>query len=188
MQTAALFTLLLFLTVSLVTSMEALRVPVLNFLLRHSPRATAILFQQTPTQKETQLEELLGILKHSVPEGYQLEVEHIYRDEFFNPPVITSVFLAFQNADEELLMIHVAPAEGTWNVDTEGASVTQMTLEGQKAILIEKAPEMRVLWINDIQGLVFDISASSMDKSEFMDYVTILAEKIRYSNAGLEES
>ena len=116
-----------------------------------------------------------------------LEVEQIHRDKYTDPPVITSVFLAFQNADDNLLTVHVAPAEGTWNIDTEDASMTPMTLEDQKAILIEKTPEIRVLWINDAQGLFYDIYAGSMERTEFLNYVTILAEEIRYSNAGLTE-
>ena len=187
LQVAASFVLVLFLTVSLITSVEALRVPLLNFLLKHSPRATTILFQQSPTQSQTQLEELLCILKTNAPTNYVLEVEQIHRDKYTDPPVITSVFLAFQNADDHLLTVHVAPAEGTWNIDTEDAIMTPMTLEDQKAILIEKEPEIRVLWINDAQGLFYDIYAGSMEKTEFLDYVTILAEEIRYSNAGLTE-
>lgn len=184
---AASIAIVLFLTVSLVTSVEALRVPVLNFLLKHSPRATTILFQHSATQSQTQLEEMLCILKSNTPENYVLIMEQIYRDEYATPPVITSVFLAFQDADEHVLTIHVAPTEGAWSIDTEGAVLTTMTLEDQKAILIEKAPEIRVLWINDAQGLLYDVFASSMEKTVFLDYITTLAEEIRYSNAGLTE-
>ena len=187
LQMTAALTLVLLLTVSLVTSVEALRVPVLNFLLKHSPRATTVLFTHAPSQRHTQLDELLHILKSRVPEDYTLELERIYRDESAEPPAVTSVFLAFQNADHHLLSIQVAPAEGVRNIDTEDAEITSMTLAEQKAILMEKAPEMRVLWINDAQGLVYDIYAGSMEKSDFLDYVTILAEEIRFSNAGLSE-
>ena len=186
-QTAASLVLVLLLTISLVTSVEALRVPVLNFLLKHSPRATTILFSEPPAQSQTQLEELVCILKSNVPKNYTLELENIYRDEYLDPPVITSVFLAFQDADENFLLIQVSPAEGARNIDTEGAAITQMTLVDQRAILVEKAPEIRILWINDTQGLVYDIYAGAMEKSDFLDYVTQLAEEIRYSNAGLIE-
>jgi len=184
---AACFVLILCMTVSLITSVEALRVPVLNFLLKHSPRATTILFQHSATQSQTQLEELLCILKSNTPENYELIMEKVYRDEFSDPPVITSVFLAFQDAEEDNLMIQVAQAEGSWNIDTEGAAMTPMTLEDQKAILIERGSEMRLLWINDVQGLLFDVFAGSMEKSDFLDYVTTLAKEIRYSNAGFNE-
>ena len=186
-KTAACVALILCLTVSLITSVEALRVPVLNFLLKHSPRATTILFQHSATQSQTQLEELLCILKSNTPTDYALVMEQIYRDEYADPPVIRSVFLAFQNAEENLLMIQVAPAEGTWNVDTEDAALTPMTLEDQQALLIEKDTQIRVLWINETQGLLYDISAHAMEKTDFMNYVTSLAEDILYSNAGLLE-
>lgn len=184
-QTAACLGIILFLTVSLITSVEALRVPVLNFFLKHSPRATTILFQQPP--QESPLEELQGILKFYVPEGYTLELEQIHRDEYYSPPVVRSIFLAFQDQDDNLLTIQVCPAEGTWNVDTEDASVTKMMLEDQQAVLIEKSPEISVFWLNKTQGLLYSVAASHMEKSDFMEYVTLLAQETRYANAGLSE-
>lgn len=186
-QLAASLAVVLFLTVSLITSVEALRIPVLNFILKHSPRATAILFQSTATPRQTQLEELCSILKDAVPEGYVLEVEHIYRDEYTVPPTVTSVFVAFQNEDDALLTIHVSPAEGARSVDTENAEVTQMELEGQRALLIEKPPGIQVLWINETQQLVYHVTASTMKKTDFMNYATMLAEETKMSNAGLKE-
>ena len=184
-QTAACLGIILFLTVSLITSVEALRVPVLNFFLKHSPRATTILFQQPP--QESPLEELQGILKFYVPEGYTLELEQIHRDEYSNPPAVTSVFLAFQDSKRNLLTIHVSPAEGVWNVDTEDASVSEIILEGQKAILIENAPEISVYWLNKRQGLLYGVTANAMDKTDFLEYVTLLAQETRWSNAGFTE-
>lgn len=184
---AASLTVILCLTVSLITSVEALRVPVLNFILKNSPRATAILFQSSTTPGETQLEELCSILKFSVPEGYTLEMERVYRNEFTNPQTVTSVFMAFLDANENLLTIQVSPAEGSWSVDTENAVVTHRTLEGQNAIFIEKSPEFQVLWLNETQNLFYHISASSMEKADFENYVITLAKEIRYSNAGLRE-
>ena len=184
-QVAACLAIILLLTISLITSVEALRVPVLNFFLKHSPRATTILFQQPP--QECPLEELTGILKCYVPKGYTLELEQINRDEYYSPPVVTSVFLAFQDPDDNLLTIHVCPAKGTWNVDTENASVKEMILEGQQAVLIEKPPEISVLWLNKTQGLFYSVTASNMEKSAFMEYVTVLAQETRYANADLSE-
>lgn len=183
---AASFVLVLFLAVSLITSVEALRVPVLNFFLKHSPRATSIIFQQnSSTKKQNQLEELLSILKSFVPEGYTLELEKVYRDEYANPPVVTSVFLFFQDTDEHLIYIETSPAEGVRNVDTENATVSQITLAGMEAMLIEKSSEIRVIWLNKTQNLLYSVTANSMEKSDFMEYVTTLAWEIRYSNAGL---
>ncbi len=186
-QLAASLAVILFLTVSLITSVEAIRIPVLNFILKHSPRATAILFQSSSAPSQTQLEELCSILKYSAPEEYALEIERIYRDEYTVPPTVTSVFMAFQDENEALLSIHVSPAEGSWSVDTEDAIVTQMTLEGQRAILIEKPPSMQVLWINETQHLVYHVTASSMEKTDFMQYATSLAKETKNSNAGLKE-
>lgn len=182
---AASLAIVLFLTVSLITSVEAFRIPVLNFILKHSPKATAILFQNSSPSSQTPLEELLGIVKLFVPEGYTLEVEHIYRDEYSDPPTVTSLFMAFQNTGDDLLTIHISPAEGTWSVDTENAVVTQLMLEGQKAILIEKSPEFQMLWINETQKLLYHITAGSMSKTDFLNYVTLLAKETKYSNSGL---
>lgn len=186
-QLAASFAVILFLTVSLITSVEAIRIPVLNFILKHTPRATAILFQSSPTPSQTQLEELCSILKYSAPEGYTLEVEHIYRDEYTIPPTVTSVFMAFQDENDALLMIHVSPAEGSWSVDTEDAVVTQLVLEGQKAILIEQASRIQMIWINETQKLFYHVTADTMEKTDFMQYVTLLAKETKNSNAGLKE-
>ena len=184
-QLAASLAIILFLTVSLITSVEAFRIPVLNFILNHSPRATAILFQNSSSSSQTPLEELHGIVKLFVPEGYTLEVEHIYRDEYTDPPTVTSLFMAFQNTSDDLLTIHISPAEGARSVDTENAVVTQLMLEGQKAILIEKFPEFQMLWINETQKLVYHITASSMNRTDFMNYVTLLAKETKHSNSGL---
>lgn len=186
-QLAASFAVILFLVVSLVTSVEAIRVPVLNFILKHSPHATAILFQSSSTSSQTQLEELCSILKYSAPEGYILEVEQIYRDKYSVPPTVTSVFMAFQDENDAILTIHVAPAKGSWSVDTEDATVTQLELSGQEAILIEKHPEIQIIWVNKTQELFYHITADSMEKSDFMQYVTMLAKETKNSNGGLNE-
>lgn len=186
-QLAASLAIVLFLVVSLITSVEAFRIPVLNFILNHAPRATAILFQNSSAPSQAPLEELCGIVKLFVPEGYTLAVEHIYRDEYTDPPTVTSLFLAFQNPDDDLLTIHITPAEGTRSVDTENAAVTQLILEGQKAILIEKFPEFQMLWINDTQKLLYHITAGSMNKTDFLNYVTLLAKETKNSNSGLIE-
>lgn len=184
---AACLVVLLCLAGTLVSSVEALRVPVLNFIIRHAPQYTSFLFGEAPGSSLTRLEELLSILKISVPDGYTLAAEHIHRDEFPDPPSVHSVFLAYQDADENILMINVAPAEGTLNIDTEDATITKIILAEQEAMLVEKAPEIRVLWINDAQNLYYDVYASNMEKSAFLEYVTPLSEKILYSNAGLSE-
>ena len=186
-KTAACLAVVLVLAVSLITSVEALRVPVLNFFLKYSPRATSILFQHPSENTKSPLEELQGVLKFFVPEGYTLELEQIHRDEYSNPPAVTSVFLAFQDSERNLLTIHVSPAEGVWNVDTEDASVSEIILEGQKAILIENAPEISVYWHNKRQGLLYGVTANAMDKTDFMEYVTLLAQETRWSNAGFTE-
>ena len=184
---AASLAVILCLTIPLITSVEAIRIPVLNFFLKHSPRATSILFQNPSPPSQTQLEELCSILKFSAPEGYTLEVEHIYRDEYTVPATVTSVFMAFQNANDDLLSIHVSPAEGSRSVDTENAVVTQLTIEGQKALFIEKSPEFQVLWINEPQKLLYHVSVGSMNKADFMNYIKTLAKDINNSNAGLKE-
>ena len=62
--------------------------------------------------------------------------------------------MAFQDENDAILTIHVAPAKGSWNVDTEDATVTQLELSGQEAILIEKHPEIQIIWVNCLEDML----------------------------------
>ena len=173
---SAMLAACLVLVTTLIFSVEALRVPMLNFILTHGGASTVLRFQEREGWEETPLEEIRYILDTTVPDGFVLEIE--------NSDSPSRLGRFYCSDDAGTLQIVIIPAMGSMSLDADEGQITEFTLAGHDAILVE-SDDLQAMWINKTQKLFYTVTASSMEKTDFLQFVEILAEKTTYSGAGL---
>lgn len=166
---AAVFFLVLSLSVNLILSVEAIRVPLLNFYLDTKRHFSSLSFNPSEDADPDSQEVSLPV---SVPKGYRIiKKSHNYED-FASLRNDSILFLAYQNEDGHILMINTYPAAGNVSLDTEDALVTEFELNGMNALSIQSDDGMlRTLWIDPERQRTYDISCTGLAEEDFNLYV-----------------
>lgn len=151
---------------TVVLSVDALRIPVLNFLLEKYDRYSSISFSaEEPTPSSDDL--MSRINDAPIPEGYALVAQSIESDN--------SVALCYENEASHVITITVSPLNVTTNVDTEDADQIEIVVNGHQAFFVEKEG-LRIVWANKDKALLYNIFASDLDTDSFWTLVFFLAE------------
>lgn len=150
---------------TLVLSVEAFRIPILNYLIKHDIRFSTLLF--LGENKELEEDPLDSIdVEDCVSSDYVLQ------NKTQNPD--GTVIYFFENA-EKCITILIKPSVGMINYDAENATQTPTKVNEWEAILIT-GEEYRVIWLNAEYDLVFDVTTNGVSESEFWKIVYRLAE------------
>lgn len=163
---AAVFAIFLFLSVNLVMSVEALRVPILNYCIKLQNTISRIDFSRTPDSMDNE-SDLAFML--DLPDGYHFNRQsHNHEDNSrLYPDSILS--LLYNNDDDQLLMISTTPAAGMLNFDTADAECIEMELVGMHAVYVKKADgTLRMIWVDPVRERFFDIYAEEMIEEDFL--------------------
>lgn len=163
---AVIVLVLLGLSTTLVLSVDALRVPVLNFFLRHSDRYTAITLNEENTVLQSELENIHNSIGYLIPDEYTLVFEEVSGRGSMN--------LLYQNDLEEVISLKITMNSGQLFVDTEDAYVEDITLNEQPAVLVEKEG-FRVVWSNQDKKLSYDLYAEALEVDVFWKIAYALA-------------
>lgn len=171
---AACILIMLCLAFPLAMSVEAFRIPVLNFILKEGKEFTQVSFAQN-TSSFSALDQLRVIIWEAVPDGYQLTLENVHTDKHMGSESITSLFIRFQDDQKRALAIGVTKAAGSISVDSENAETTSMELFGQQAVILAKDGELRAIWVNEEQGQLYDVTGYGTGPDIFWECVHKLA-------------
>lgn len=150
-----------------VLSVEAWRVPVLNFILDEGGDSAAIhAGYSNPTLKK-QFEGIVDTVCDHVPFGYEL----------IQPPAVDGAALLIQmkNSEEKLLTVTVNQETSQIKVDTEDAEYTELDLNGRQAYFIVKEG-LYIIWLDNTQHLFYSVYAQDLSADAFWALVYALAE------------
>ena len=143
-------------------SVDALRIPVLDFIVEHYSEYSAIAFEGNdtgPTHRTTDL------FENALPDGYALVsstiTEHL-------------TLVAYQNENGDIVQLNITPAEGEIRLDTEGARYSEIELYEYKAILLEENG-YQVFWHDESNGVVYTVQATALSKEQIIDICYALA-------------
>lgn len=164
---AAIALVFLGLASATVLSVDAFRTPVLNFLLEHTEKYTAIHFGDSQKSASASFENISDLVFGLVPEGYQL----------FNEPDVNDYALDMRFRNDAGNFIYVAvfdAASSNLSVDTEDASYAEMEIAGHQALFIQKNG-YHIVWFDENTQLLFDIAANGLSEKEFWMFVHPLA-------------
>lgn len=150
---------------TVVLSVEAFRIPILNYLINHDIRFSTLLF--LGDDKETEKDPLDSInVEDCVPAGYILQSKTYDSDG--------SVIYYFKNVQSDI-SIFITPSVGMLNYDSESAMQTPTKVNEWEAIQIV-GDGYRVIWLNAEYNLVFDVTTNGVSENEFWKIVYRLAE------------
>lgn len=163
----AVFTLVLFGVCStLVLSVDALRIPVLNFFLRDSDRYTVVALDEQNQSIQEELENIRNSIGFFIPNDYNLVAEDISEHG--------SLRLVYQDDDGGIISLSVAPGSGQYVMDTEDADSQKVKINDMDALLVEK-DGLYIVWANPENELSYNLFATTLDSDQFWEIVYALA-------------
>ena len=148
---------------TVVMSVDALRVPVLSYLIEHFPQYSNIDFSTQPTGEP--VEERHDPLPDLLPDGY-----HKVYYEVTNG-LISSMY---ENDSADYVVFDMSFASGSFGFDTEDALCESIYLGDYEAILIKK-DRLQVIWLDENVQVIYSFSASGLGEDEFMEICKYLA-------------
>lgn len=150
-----------------VLSVEALRVPVLNFIIQQTDRYSVLTADDQNDSNPSQEDNLVDRISALVPDEYVLVVEDHGMDSRF--------MLYYQDPDGHIISFFAIPSTETNSIDTENASITEVKLYDYNAILVEK-DGLRLVWGNPETQMIFDLYSDGLDANSFWELAYALAE------------
>ena len=138
---------------TVVMSVDALRIPVLNFIVEHYEKYSTLTFNTTPqpqTNKQTYAEYFKTLLPSDYYEVASTITEHM-------------TLVTYENHLGNVAQIYVTPAGGEVKIDTETAFYSEIELAEYKAILVEK-DGYQVTWIDQDANTMYMVHADGFAK------------------------
>ena len=145
-----------------IMSVDALRIPVLDFIVEHFSEYSSITFEDnTPPSMHFAVDSF----ENSLPDGYTL-VSHTITENL--------TLVAYQNENGDIAQLNVTPAKGEIRLDTDGAIYSEIELYNYKAILLEENG-YQVFWHDENANVVYTVQATALTKEQIIDICYALA-------------
>lgn len=172
---AACFILTCSLLSNIVMSVEAFRVPLLNFFLtRQGGRSSTLTFLSEPAERSRDDNSVSRMVSSCMPKGFSLIAESFDTTNFKKQESFSTALYLFENQAGQQFQIQISPAEGTYSIDTEDAEIIQTQINGYDAVYIRK-DYYRVIWLNEALSLYFSITGYDIDEKTFEHCVWAMA-------------
>lgn len=175
-KTAAIVAVCLILSVNLILSVEAIRVPLLNFCFKTQKYFSSLTF---PTEQDTDSDSDADVvdLPISIPKGYSIIHKDHNHDDYTYIYEDSILLLAYQDQEGHYFMFHTLPAKGTLSIDTEDAESVEFLLNGMQAIQIRQEAEhtLRTIWVDPDRQRLFDVSSNGMREEDFKQHILELS-------------
>lgn len=151
----------------LFTTVEAVRVPIINFFIEHRDGYLEIGGEDADGNRyvDTPVAQMDHFLSELLPEGYRLEE--------YKRNSTGGLLIVYANAEEDMVVLYIESYKGTLHVDTENAASETLSVLGCKAILISK-DGYQIIWFNEQEGQMLQLDATALSREE----IIALAEKI----------
>ena len=145
-----------------IMSVDALRIPVLDFIVEHFSEYSSITFEDNNTPS---MHFAVDTFENALPDGYAL-VSHTITDNL--------TLVAYQNENGDIAQLNVTPAKGEIRLDTDGAIYSEIELYDYKAILLEENG-YQVFWHDENTNVVYTVQATALTKEQIIDICYALA-------------
>lgn len=162
---AAMVVLILFgLSSALVLSVDAFRVPVLNYLVGRNEEYVSINSGEIVYPKQTTLKDVIQRVNSSIPEGYE-QISCVQLESQYS--------VAYQDSDNHVIIFSYAAEYCNIGIDTENTAYASMEF-GDFSAVFSRKDGCRLIW-EDTQSKVFCmLFADGMDETEFWEFAYLL--------------
>ena len=149
---------------TVVMSVDALRVPVLNFIVEQYEKYSSLQLNNDAQNTDSNItnEYLLGML----PDDY-------YMISKTDTPMVKITM--YENDIGDLVQFCITQTDGGYNIDTEDAIVSEIVLGDYKAILLEE-DGYQAIWYDSVNSIVYNFRATGFTKETFLNLCKQLAE------------
>lgn len=142
----------------LFTTVEAVRVPIINFFIAHTDCYLEISGSSIDSNQDADI-----ISKYVrwdfFPEGYDFKCcENTSSGGFL---------LVYEDDANDYIILTIEPSEGTLHVDVENAASETLSILGCKAILINKDGH-QLVWLNEKKGERLQLDATALSREEII--------------------
>lgn len=136
---AATFLLVIFLCVSFLTvSVEGFRVKLFNYLVEKNEKFTSVKIEENYNDEMINISDWDHYYPSYLPEGYQLETKDVFNE---------IRILKFTNESNGIIFGQ-GPNGIDFHLDTEGGKRSEILVNNEKSILVEKNNQNILLWNN----------------------------------------
>lgn len=150
-----------------ILSVDAWRVPVLNFILAESGDQAVVNVGYSNSSLKKQFEAIVETVCDNAPQDYSLS-ETPMIDEM-------SLLIEMKSSKGKLLNICVSRETSQITLDAEDAEVRELDLNGKQAYLILKNG-LKIMWLDDTKGLLISVYAQDLSPDAFWALVYTLVE------------
>ena len=150
-----------------VMSVDALRIPVINFFIEYNDRYSSISIDQIPDTEGLNSHDVEATLESIVPANYDLLFSEIALDG-------TGVII-YQEKTGPVISLDIYLSNGEMSFDTENAVQKEVVLLSFNALLIEK-DGYRFIWTNPEKDLTYSFFADGLAYEDFWKLSCSVAE------------
>ena len=152
---------------TLVLSVEALRIPVLNFIFGQTDQYTSFgntnetqpNSQNESTSSEPQRNTSNSPLNEFLSDDFYIVTSYSYDDGAF--------LYYYKNNLGATVTLSAEISDGLLNSDTEGATRTSISIGGYEGFYIEKEAVLIVLWFDSETNMLYKLQAANMTDADF---------------------
>ena len=162
---AAMVVLILFgLSSALVLSVDAFRVPVLNYLVGRNEKYTSISSGEIVYTEQNTLENIIQRVDSFIPEGYE---------QISSVQVELQYSVAYQNSAKNVIYFTYTQESCSINIDTEDTSYVSLDFGEFHAVYSDKTGH-QLVWIDDQTNAVCTLFSNGMTEEAFWEYAYLL--------------
>lgn len=167
---ASVVILLAGLSATLIMSVEALRVPTLNYIFEHFDSNITITVSKEATEWKKENRRIEKSVAALIPEGYELVLD--------GSSDVGGTGMVYRNAQHETISFDVVPMDATLSVDTEDAEIKMTYVNGIPAMYIEytKRDGALIVWTAPEKERNYCLYASNLDSELFWEIVYAMVE------------
>lgn len=168
---ASVAIVLLALASILFVSVEAIRVPIINYYISLGGEYLEIGVPSSTTPNQIKEINWKDPLDGLIPDDYNL----FLRDE----NQLGVVIIIYSNQNDDYIHFSIDPLDAVTRIDTENAQKTcEFQCSGQNAVLVEKDGVITVAWGQESLGKSFSIRSSALTESEIIIIAESFIQKI----------
>lgn len=162
---AVLTLMLIGLSTVTVISVEALRIPVLRFVVESFDRHSTLYIEGETEEQIHTAEEICRILDKNVPDDYKLVQRSIANDG--------SLCIMYTGDNSRILSLTVFASQQTIQFDTENVEYIPLLIDDYQAYFVEKNG-FSIMWFDDKNQVVYELYATSLSEDCFWKIVHAL--------------
>lgn len=149
---------------ALAMSVEAIRTPVIEFILKHFSNHSTIVFSDEYTEPPQEDDIFTAIDGAPVPAGYEL-----YKKDVENNQMI---MMLYRNQSDGHISLIIRYADGMVDFDSEDFTRQDMVINGHQGVLFTKDQELQVIWLDENNSAFYFLRSSNLDESSFWEIAT----------------